>query len=290
MSAPLHCFGALALETAAPPARLALPRDAADALAQHVAIDLQRLVPGVAALDLALLAAHFDPAELLRPGWPRHAALAGLAASAPGAGRGRVIAFGVGDDGAPLPGLAPDPTLQGGPLRLLPFVLLGEATACAAAGAAMEAELLERGMAGAATALHCQDVFGAKLEHARYLTLHDLCAMTAMQYEHAGLAPLWPLLETALLGDGAEEWLDQPPEPLVRLAQGEAGMAEMEMQAWRERHDPDRRLEAAAAHAAYRAHEARLRQFEAVLAAHGVATRRVPVAVGESARARLGRG
>src|SRR5687768_2107299 len=140
MTEPLPCFGALALETATPPARLGLSRDAAQELAQHVADDLQRLLPEAPAFDLGFAALHYDPAELLRPGWPVHAALAGLATRAPGAGRGRVIAFGLGDDGTPpLPVLAPEPALQGGPLRLLPFVLLGEAERNTAMAARMEA-------------------------------------------------------------------------------------------------------------------------------------------------------
>lgn len=276
MDPELHCFGALALETAAPPARLALPRAAAELLAAHVAADLQRLLPGVANLDLALRAAHFDPAELLRPGWPLHVRLAELAARAPGARPGRVIAFGDGDDGAPLAGLAPEAALQGGPLRLLPFVLRGEAAACRGVGAAMEAQLLETGMAGAATALHCQDAFGARLEHARYLTLHDLCAMTALQYEHAGLAPLWPLLEAALFEAAGETWLDAPHEPLLRCAGGHARLGEPDFAAWRARQGRD--TAPAQAEAAYRRFRARLAQLEAVLGAHGIATRRIALA------------
>src|SRR3546814_9062548 len=72
---------------------------------------------------------------------------------------------------------------------------------------------MERGMAGADTALLAQEAFGLQVEHARYLTLHDLCALMAMQYDHAGLAPLWPVLETALLSPDREAWLDAPPEP-----------------------------------------------------------------------------
>src|SRR3546814_4530153 len=84
---------------------------------------------------------------------------------------------------------------------------------------------MERGMAGADTALLAQEAFGLQVEHARYLTLHDLCALMAMQYDHAGLAPLWPVLETALLSPDREAWLDAPPEPLLRYADREARIA-----------------------------------------------------------------
>jgi hypothetical protein len=40
---------------------------------------------------------------------------------------------------------------------------------------------------------------GVRLEHARYLSRNDLLALTCVQYEHVNLAPLWTLLEAALL-------------------------------------------------------------------------------------------
>ena len=154
-----------------------------------------------------------------RPGRPSHA-------SSPSAR----------DDGQ-LPGaLAPSADFAGGPLRLLPFVLGGDAGVVARVGDAFERELMERGMAGAATALAAQDLFGLQVEHARYLTVHDLAALMAMQYEHAGLAPLWPVIEAALLAPGHEEWLDAPPEPLVHYAGGEARIALLSPAAWRARH------------------------------------------------------
>src|SRR5690606_41702753 len=89
------------------------------------------------------------------------------------------------------------PALAEGRLRRLPFVRGGEPEAVAAVSDALEELRLETGMAGAGTALLAQEAFGLSVEHARYLTIHDLCAMTAMQYEHAGLAALWPIVETA---------------------------------------------------------------------------------------------
>jgi hypothetical protein len=40
---------------------------------------------------------------------------------------------------------------------------------------------------------------GIRLEHVRYLSRNDLLALTCVQYEHVNLAPLWTLLEAALL-------------------------------------------------------------------------------------------
>src|SRR5690606_40089338 len=100
-------------------------------------------------------------------------------------------------------------------------------------------QLLAGGRAGADAALAARDALGLRVEHARYLTVHDLAAMTALQYEHAGLAALWPLLETALLQPDGEAWLDQPPEPLLHYADGEARIALFSPAAWRARYAAD---------------------------------------------------
>ena len=266
-------LGALALElapgTAAP--GHALTQVDAGMLAGLIARDLAEFAPQVAALDLVTVGAHYDAAELLRPGWPLHAELARLAAHASPAGEpgARIIAFGT--HAGQLPGtLTPSADDAGGPLRLLPFVLDGDADALRAVDAALEHDLLERGMAGAATALAAQDLFALRIEHARYLTVHDLAAMMALQYQHAGLAPLWPIIEAALLAPASEEWLDAAPEPLVHYAGHEARIALFPPTAWRARYaaatgDDSERLERR-----FEQFEARQRQFAAVLGAHGV--------------------
>lgn len=277
----LHVLGALALELTPGSAatRDALPQREAGELGAAMARDLAKFAPEAAALDLTTAGAHYDPVELLRPGWPVHRELDQLGARAPGgrgAGGGRVIAFGSHDDR--LPGaLSPSPDYAGGPLRLVPWSLAGEADVARAVGEACERDLMERGMAGAETALLAQEAFGLQVEHARYLTMHDLCALMAMQYEHAGLAPLWPVLETALLSPDRESWLDAPPEPLLRYADREARIALLTPRAWRARNGEqadadgdeggagDERLRRGFAH-----YEARQRQFAAVLRAHGV--------------------
>jgi hypothetical protein len=240
-------------------------------LAERIARDLAGFAPLAAQLELVLVGAHYDAVELLRPGWPLHRELDQLAARAPGdrtASGGRIIAFGAHD--GQLPGtLAPIAEFAGGPLRLLPFVLAGDGAVAAQVGDAFEHDLIERGMAGADTALLAQELFGLRIEHARYLTLHDLAAMTALQYEHAGLAPLWPLLETALLAPAAEEWLDAPPEPLLHYADGEARIAMFSPAAWRARY-ADGETDHARLERRYAQFQARERQFAAVLGAHGV--------------------
>ncbi|GAB3737267.1 hypothetical protein GCM10028862_22560 [Luteimonas pelagia] len=270
-------LGALALELAPTggAGRPALAQADAGALADRIGEDLAGFHEDAARCDLTTVGAHYDPVELLRPGWPVHDALDQLAARAPRqAGAGRLLAFGMHD--GRLPGtLAPSPAFAGGPLRLVPFVLSGEGPRVARVGDAFERDLLERGMAGAATALLAQDLFGLRVEHARYLTLHDLVAMMAMQYDHAGLGPLWPVIESALLSPRADARIDVSHEPLLHLSGGEAHIALMPPHAWRARHDGGTGpVEDDAARArldrAWQRFEARQRQFAAVLEAHGI--------------------
>lgn len=271
-----HVFGALALEVAAggETGRDALPQREAGALAALLARDLAGHDADAATLDCVTVAAHYDPVELLRPDWPLHRELEQLAARAPrdptATGHGRIIAFGTHD--GRLPGaLTPAAEFRGGPLRLLPFVLAGDAATAARVGASFESVLMERGMAAAGTALAMQSAFGRRYEHARYLTLHDLCALTAMQYEHAGLAPLWPVIETALLSPQREAWLDAPPEPLLHYAEGEVRIALFSPDGWRRRHVIDGDDDGGRLARAFEHFEARQRQFAGVLRAHGIA-------------------
>ena len=282
--------GALALELA--PAlgdtRDALTQADAGALAAKIARDLARFSNEAASLELSVVGAHYDPVELLRPGWPVHDELHQLAARAPGdrsAGGGRIVAFGTHD--GRLPGaLSPSTDHAGGPLRLVPWQLSGDADALARVSDTFERDLMERGMAGADTALQAQEAFGLRVEHARHLTLHDLCAMIALQYEHAGIAPLWPVLEAALLSPDREVWIDAPPEPPLHYAAREARIALLSPDAWRAWHVGDAAdseavddgsaasaasgIDDAALRRAFAHFEARQRQFAAVLMAHGV--------------------
>lgn len=263
-----HGVVALELRDGLPPRDAALTVDRAGDIAELLGRDLAAIAPGATGCDLALLGGHFDPAEALRPGWPLHRRVQELLQRAPGRGQGaRAIGFGADAAGeVPLP-LQCDPALAGGGLRVLPFVLQGEGVAAVAA--VLEADLLDRGMASAALALALQDGLGAAIEHARLLSLHDLVAMTALQYRNAGLEPLWTLLETALLEPGAEAWLDAAPEPLARYGDGEVRIALMDPTAWRARNAPAE-SDPARLERGFERFEARQRQFAAVLGAHGI--------------------
>lgn len=268
-----HLFGVMALELTpgTQPGRQVLPQTDAGRLAALLGRDLGALVPEVRELELAFAAAHFDPAEILRPGWPLHRRLDELRQRAPGRHDGpRMIAFGADPQGeAPLP-LHDEADLQGGSLRVLPFLLVGDAGIAQAVSSRLEDILLDRGMAQADTALCAQEAFGTRIEHARYLTVHDLTAMTALQYRNEGLEPLWPVIETALLAPQDEIWLDAPPEPLLRYLDGEAKIALFSPDSWRQRYLPGSAIDADALARRFEHFEARQRQIAAVLQAHGV--------------------
>jgi hypothetical protein len=270
--------GALALELVpgSDAGRDALPQDRAGALVALVARDLASHHADASRLELVAVAAHYDPVELLRPGWPLHEELHQLAARAPRVNgvddcdTGRIIAFGM--HAGRLPGaLAPSPEFHGGPLRLVPFSLSGDDDSVSRVADAFEAELMERGMAAADTALAMQEAFGLRIEHARYLTVHDLAAMTALQYEHAGLAPLWPVLEAALFAPDREVSIDKPPEPLVHYQAREARIVMFSADGWRRRYANDTDADASKLARMHARFEARQRQLASVLQAHGVA-------------------
>lgn len=284
--------GALALELVpgSQPGRAALRQAEAGALAGLVGRDLAAFAADAAALDLVFAGAHYDPAEVLRPGWPLHRRLEELHARAPQADAqtdaARVIAFGADDHGVVPQPLRAELELHGGALRVLPFLLVGRAEHATAVAAEFEHALLERGMAKADTALLAQEAFDAKVEHARYLTAYDLTAMMALQYRHVGLEALWPLLETALLAPEEDAWLDAPPEPLLRYVDGAVRAAEFDRSGWQHRYaaaelDPAR-IDRGFAH-----FQARQRQLAAILKAHGLGVEFVPCPAGREPQAAL---
>ena len=265
--------GVLALELSpgSTIAHEALQQADAGRLAGLVGRDVGTLVPEASELDLVFAAAHFDPAEVLRPGWPLHRRLDELHQRAPKAGHGpRVIAFGADRDGQIPQPLRTEDELRGGSLRVLPFLFAGEAAVAGAAAERMETLLMDRGMAQADTALCAQEAFGARIEHARYLTVHDLAAMTALQYHNLGLDALWRVVEAALLTPDREAVLDAAPEPLLRYAGGEARIALFSPDAWRRRYMPESEDDATRLERRFELFQARQRQFAAVLQAHGI--------------------
>lgn len=268
--------GALALELVpgSQPGRAALRQAEAGALAGLLGRDLATLASDAAALDLVLAGAHYDPAEMLRPGWPLHRRLEELHARAPQADTARIIAFGADTHGVVPQPLRAELELHGGPLRVVPFLLVGRAEDATAVATEFERTLLERGMAKADTALLAQDAFDARIEHARYLTAYDLAAMIALQYQHAGLGALWPLVETALLAPEEEAWLDAPPEPLLHYIDGQVRMAEFDHAGW-QLHYAKSETDPVRIDRGFTQFQARQRQFAAILKVHGIDLRSV---------------
>ena len=205
----------------------ALTPEEAGELALLVAQDLHKFDEESAELELLTVGALYDPVEILRPMWPVHLELQNLAARAPRkpsvakgdevlAGEGRIIAFGQGEGS--LPGaLTPDPAFVSGPLKLMPLVLQGDPAVAIRCADTFERKLLETGMASAATALFVQTKFGLNVEHVRYMTAFDLAAMMQMQYSHAGVGFLWPIIEAGLMGRRDLIEVNNPPEPNLQF-------------------------------------------------------------------------
>ncbi len=256
----------LALETVAgeSPMPMTLGRDEAAELAQLVAADLLGLVPQVASARLVLAGALFDQAELLRPGFPVWATLAELARRLPRGQPGNVVAFGHHAGRMPVPELEPSAIYADGPMRLLPASLLAPATLADDLSTQLEIQLVGRGEAGVNTADWLMRTLGVRLEHVRYLSRNDLLALTCVQYEHVNLAPLWALLETALLTPEREESTVSARGLSLRYAHGSVLVQSPAQWLSRHRGDP-----------AQRAHDFagivfELRQYAALLEAHRV--------------------
>jgi hypothetical protein len=254
----------LALEPVAgePAARMTLSRDEAAGLAERVAADLHALVPQIDAARLALAGALFDQVELLRPGFPVWATLDELARRVPRGQLDNVVAFGSHEGHMPAQPLEPSSSFADGPMRLLPMSLLAPETLAGELSGELEIQLVGRGEASALTADWLMRTLGTRLEHVRYLTRNDLLALTCVQYEHVNLAPLWTLLETALLTPDRSEATMSARGLSLRYEHG-AVLAQ----------SPSRWLAAQAGDTAERTHALagilfELRQYAALLAAH----------------------
>jgi hypothetical protein len=190
---------ALELSAGEAPSRRTLSRDEGAELAALIAADLHTLVPQVDEARLAVAGALFDAVELLRPGFPVWATLDELARRVPRGHLENVVAFGTHEGRMPAQPLEPEAAYADGPMRLLPLSLLAPEALAESLSEKLEVELVGRGEASARTADWLMRTLGIRLEHARYLSRNDLLALTCVQYEHVNLAPLWSLLEAALL-------------------------------------------------------------------------------------------
>lgn len=197
-----HFMALVAIECEHPgsPPKTVLDRDTSSALADALAHDLAAHVPEIRSLDFVMVGAVYDQAQLLRPGWSLHAALGEALDRLPTASaQGHVVALGAHAGKLPLPALEPEAELLGSPMLVMPWLLSGPVDIINSVASRLERELLDTGLISAELALAIGEAFGVKCAHARHMTVLDLCALTCAQYEHAGMAGLWQIIETALL-------------------------------------------------------------------------------------------
>ena len=205
-------------------AALRLGLESASLLADHVALDLQRLAPGVQSVGVALSAALYDQAQLLRPGFPIYTDLERLYRADAGERDDvpHIVAFGTSADRMASQTLEPDPRLVGGPLLFIPIALVEHAVPIAPLLRFLDEELENTGLADARTALYLAEAFSLPVEHARYLTRTDLCALCAVQLEHAGLGAAWTLIEAALFGGPDSETITTLAGQRIEFVAGRA--------------------------------------------------------------------
>ena len=184
-----------------------LDRAGARRIGEAIATDLARLLPGVEALGLSLAGALYNQTQLLAPGWPVFDDLAELYLESLGGRpfKPRLLTLGSVDGAMPRPGMTPAPSAS--TFLLMPLTLTGPRAPLQAIVQRMEVCLAEQGTVSAKTALALQEAFALRVVHARYMTINDLCALLALQFEPLGLTSLWHLLEMALFQPATPVWI-----------------------------------------------------------------------------------
>lgn len=198
----LNFLALVAIECEAPgvPPNTSLDRATASVLADALAHDLATHIAEIRDLDFVFVGALYDQAQLLRPHWPLHLALADALERLPrNSADGHVIALGAHEGKLPLADLEPDTRLFGSPMLVMPWLLSGDPETIDTVGQRLERGLFDNGLIGAELALAIGEAFGIKTAHARHMTTLDLCALTCAQYQHADLGDIWQIIETALL-------------------------------------------------------------------------------------------
>ena len=271
MIEPSYSYGLLALELCPGQTMTQSSLRVAEAgqLGALIADDLRKWIAPHTDIDISIAGAGFDSVEILRPNWPVHAELARLLKLAPKSIEARLLCLGADNQQMP-EGLQPNPAYLKSPLRLVPFVLSGPAESIYAIRLKLEAELMEAGMAGAATALCAQQLFSVAIEHARYMTLNDCVALMAMQYSHNGLEPVWPIIESALFASEQAVWLDASPEPLIYFNGNTAHIAMLDCHQWALLQDDIKDKNCDQLEGQFQMFQMRQRQIAALLEAHAI--------------------
>ncbi len=197
--------GVIAIERpAAPLAVSALDKTTAQALGRELASELAAALaestdtatPPPA--ELGIVAALYEPATLLQPGFPVHTRLLRYlqAATSGSENKQKLLTIGSNEHGQLPDGLQPAAAHHPGPLQVMPFVLT---TTDAALADRFEQRLMDRGLISPRTQRQLATAWQTPVEHANFLSLLDLIAMMRTQFEHAGFLPEWEIIEAALL-------------------------------------------------------------------------------------------
>lgn len=266
-----------------PPAPL--NREKAGQLADAIANDLARILGDqIHACGLILPAALYDLTELLQPGLTWVEILLEIYRGS-FAGQGftpQVLALG-GDDDFPVAALAPQRRPGSGPLLILPLLLVGEHTTIEPIQSQLEEVLLERGRSSLQTESLIRRNFHLSPRNLTYATFNDLSALLKIQLGHAGLEPLWQLLEGALFRPEEAELAQLPEQNSFLGRNGEIFTTFYTYDQWvaTDRGDATD----------YRRWLLKQRLYEAGLAAHGLRIRRLrhPASLGSTCSRQLNR-
>ncbi len=175
-------------------------------LADLVAADLTSLLGDISDFGCLVAGAIYEQPQLLTPDYAvfnalktmYHKAQTGDDTSRPF--QPGLMALGASGGQFPETALNPEPNTSAGPMLLIPILLIGEdPEALAELSCRAEEILINQGQVRPETAIALIELFGINPLHARYMTLHDLCAMLSMQLTHIGLPELWSLLDAQLL-------------------------------------------------------------------------------------------
>lgn len=265
-------MGVLALEPVAGalPQRPLLTRATAEGLNDAMGAQLARFLPPGHDYGFVWSAALYDPAQLLRPGFPLYQELANLfvAGQRHGVAAGHCLTLCERDGHMPTALLEPEPAIGGGTLFIVPIAVTGSEAAIAAASDRLESVLYDEGLADAAVVFELHRDLGVAFEHVRLMSLADLSAMMAAQLEHVGFGCAWQLIEESLYGKPARAIEVQTPLGLsLKLDEESAWLAFEPYSLHARRHDDATRLQSYIE----KLHE--FRQLQALLAAHGIPVR-----------------
>ena len=200
--------------SAHPAAKRTLSRAQAETLAQALAADLARSIPGIDQSMLVLGGGLFEPAQLLRPGLPAWSALFDLARPVlrdQGLGP-RLLAIGSHDGRMPDQRLAPPNEALQSQFVLIPLLLVSSAEDGPNLESELERELFERGSIDPPARALLHETLGLDTVHGQLLTASDVLALQNVQMDAAGLGSFWPVVEHAVLSPDQDADFSLPAE------------------------------------------------------------------------------